>query len=279
MPKVKKKPFTLIELLVVIAIIAILAAMLMPALKSARERGQQANCSGNLKQIGTAFGIYTGNNGDWYPPADWNQLKTYVYGDSAGTSEKNKWNWAYELQRERLLGGGTWKCPTLTSKITPQDDSFYFRDLNLQWSNAASWTYVAYGYNERFVGSRQSHHKFNSSSLNGTTRFLPLRVSEIRRGSQAVAVLDAVRYETGTQVQTVKGALLRNGNYVFQFQTDATNPGNVSNIHNDSANILYCDGHVGNLKNAVTELNGGANPRTDSNKNNPTGAWAYMEPF
>ena len=55
----KKSRFTLIELLVVIAIIAILAAMLMPALQQARERGRAANCISNLKQISQAETNYT----------------------------------------------------------------------------------------------------------------------------------------------------------------------------------------------------------------------------
>ena len=62
-----KKSFTLIELLVVIAIIAILAAMLLPALSAARERARVANCIGNLKQVGLSTIMYAGDNKSHVP--------------------------------------------------------------------------------------------------------------------------------------------------------------------------------------------------------------------
>lgn len=64
-----KKGFTLIELLVVIAIIAILAAMLLPALSSAREKGRQAVCLNNLKQIYLALELYANDYDELYPRA------------------------------------------------------------------------------------------------------------------------------------------------------------------------------------------------------------------
>jgi prepilin-type N-terminal cleavage/methylation domain-containing protein/prepilin-type processing-associated H-X9-DG protein len=59
--------FTLIELLVVIAIIAILAAMLLPALQKAKQKAEQSNCTGNIKQLGTTAALYSVENRGMVP--------------------------------------------------------------------------------------------------------------------------------------------------------------------------------------------------------------------
>ena len=118
-----KRGFTLIELLVVIAIIAILAAMLLPALAKAKAKAKTIACTNNNKQIALAFTMYAGEFNDFFPP-----LNTGNY--AAGIKATDLW-WFQVLDNGKYLTRSTisnnvWRCPAvIDADISPAVTAYF----------------------------------------------------------------------------------------------------------------------------------------------------------
>lgn len=130
----KQEAFTLIELLVVVAIIAILAAMLLPALRSARERAKQVQCASNLRQLYIPCMLYTDESGGVILPA---------YCEQVG--------WDDHLQKTGYL-----KNPNFNGNLP---DKLWIHNCPVSPCRAGYWRNASYAYSymlgffdSRFVG-------------------------------------------------------------------------------------------------------------------------------
>jgi len=103
--------FTLVELLVVIAIIGILAALLLPALSSAKERGKRTQCKSNLRQIGIAMIMYSGENQDFVVSAKQQEPFKRENFAFVQTSLEPPSARAAETVGLNVISNNVWTCP------------------------------------------------------------------------------------------------------------------------------------------------------------------------
>jgi len=133
-----RRAFTLIELLVVIAIIAILAAILLPALASATQKAYRISCLNNLRQIGLFMQLYTDDNQDFFP----GDRSVPWYTPPSGNDENNWWGVYIFPGNGNNTNNTVFRCPAIKNKS--QNGGF---DWSFTRDN------VGYGFNDYFLGA------------------------------------------------------------------------------------------------------------------------------
>ncbi|MBP9900311.1 MAG: prepilin-type N-terminal cleavage/methylation domain-containing protein [Verrucomicrobiota bacterium] len=225
--------FTLIELLVVIAIIAILAAMLLPALGKAKEKAKGIACYNSNKQIALAFMMYAGDSNDYLPP-----LNTGNF--NAGTITTN-W-WFAVLDSGRYLTGSSltnnvWRCPAV-------------KDADIDPSVVAYFKSPCEGYGP-LEGNTETQGiiRYGKSSSGGNLG--SRKLTELKRASQLWLIGDVGYPKTGWTTDKMPAAY---------FTEIATKQPNVAGgwtfapykqpacRHNGRAVLSFCDGHIESRK-------------------------------
>jgi prepilin-type N-terminal cleavage/methylation domain-containing protein len=227
----RKWSFTLIELLVVIAIIAILAAMLLPALNKAREKGREIACANKLKQIGTAFIMYVNDSKDYKPCAI----------ESASSSRY----WYYQLGSKK----GTNAPPYQDSQYLPnpmrwdtnRSQSFYTcPSFGSSDCSRAGYARSTYGMNIHH--GNQRHFKLNNASPDNDSA--QATFGAIRKVSDAWVFGCGVNlYTDRNKIPRVTGDFAAD-NRIFAWHSNAK-----------MIPLLYLDGHVGSVKTTLYSSN------------------------
>ena len=235
-----RRSFTLIELLVVIAIIAILAAMLLPALNKARMTAQKSSCQNNLKSMGNAVAMYTADHEDTLPGLNgmvtfqmaWWKARIAPYLGIGIKLTDDGTEWTKELSH------GVFRCPIWRPEMAKTSSGHLAEDHNYGGG-------YGYGY---YGDDRATGYQHGSRQM-----IFWKKITTVGNPSETLIISDS---SDGTASAESAHAVI--------YVANAANVEKEPDRHGNEFNVLWVDGHVAPLKTRDFEA---GKPSTNSHAN------------
>lgn len=231
----KRQAFTLIELLVVIAVIAILMAILMPALNLAREHGRRTKCAGNLRSLALANTLYAANNDGWAVPCRFTaNQRTVLWTGNSQFRQYIGYEGAGEPGRSIVQTPERYRCPSDRQKA-------WLHAYAVE-TGSTTGTLVSYGYNIKdwfpSVGSPSWTATMDMDVLGYklVTIQQPAEKLQFNESHDWWSKWKGADYINGWDVLGQHGSV--------QQYKDAGAAGPTMYRHNEFVNLAFYDGHV-----------------------------------